>query len=94
MPTIQEATQQAQDLVNSLLPDTITYRSVVLTLSLDPHCPEGQVQCRVYLCEGGALTRYHETFKASSLSRLLGKMKTELEDVFHPLPLEEFILAA
>ncbi|MDO7847668.1 hypothetical protein Q5H92_14965 [Hymenobacter sp. M29] len=85
--TLQEAETQVQSLVASLTPKTITYSSVTLVLSLGGK-QEEQVECRIYQSKHGMGTHFHETFKASSISRLLGKIEGELRDVYQPENLE------
>lgn len=92
MLTIQQATKQAKDLVSSLTPAIYTYQNVVVVISLGERDEQEQVQCRLFLSDQTGLRKVHETFKASSFSRLLGKIETELLDVFQPEALEEFTL--
>lgn len=84
--TLQEIETQVRTLIQSLTPKTVTYSNVTLTLSLGGK-QEEQVECRVYQSNSTG-TLFHETFKASSVNRLLGKIEGELRDVYTPENLE------
>ena len=88
--TLQEAETKVRSFVDSLTPKYITYSNVTLTLTLGDTKQE-QVECKVYQ-SNQAGTVLHETFKASSISRLMGKIEGELRDHYQPEALEEIHL--
>lgn len=89
--TLQQAEEQVQALITSRTPSYITYSHATLSLTLGGK-QEEQVECRLYQAKEGGSTHFHDTFKASSLNRLLGKIEGELLDLYQPEPLEQIEL--